>query len=142
MTIKTATPYLILSGKADAAIELYRRALGAEVELRQRFGDLDGSCPEALRDRVMHAALRIGKALVMLSDGPPETPAGAAPSGGSVSVALDLDDPEETRRRFDALATNGKVIQPLFDAPWGALFGVVLDEFGVSWMFNCDKKPG
>jgi len=25
----------------------------------------------------------------------------------------------------------------LFAAPWGALFGVVEDEFGISWMFNC-----
>ena len=138
MTIQAATPYLILGGKADQAVELYRRALGANVEVLQRFGDVDKSCPEALRNQVMHAALRVGKALLMLSDGGP----GATPArGGSVNVALDLDDPAETRRIFDALAASGKVFQPIMDAPWGALFGALEDQFGIQWMFNCTKKP-
>lgn len=81
----------------------------------------------------MHAELRVGDALLMMSDGSNEE---APPRSGSVSVALRLDDPEQARRCFDALAANGKVIEPLFDAPWGDLFGVLCDEFGISWMFN------
>jgi PhnB protein len=50
-------------------------------------------------------------------------------------------DPAECRRSFDALSASGKVIQPLFDSPWGSLFGVVQDELGVNWMFDCTKKP-
>jgi hypothetical protein len=61
--------------------------------------------------------------------------------GRSISIALDLDDVEEARRCFDALSASGKVIQPLIAAPWGALFGVVHDELGISWMFNCATKP-
>jgi PhnB protein len=137
MTIQAATPYLILHGKADQAIEFYRSALGANTEVLMRFGDMDGSCPAAMRQRVMHAALRVGQALVMLSDGPGE---GEAPRGGAVSVALDLDDAAETHRIFAALAASGTVIERIIDAPWGALFGAVIDQFGVSWMFNC-KKP-
>lgn len=85
----------------------------------------------------MHAELQIGNAVVMMSDGPDEAP----PQGsGSVSVALQLDDPNEARRCFDALAASGTVVQPLFDSPWGTLFGVVNDSFGVSWMFDCVLK--
>jgi PhnB protein len=75
----------------------------------------------------------------MLSDGPSEAP---VPRESAVSIALDYDDPDQARRHFDALATQGQVVQPLFDAPWGALFGVVTDQFGVSWMLNCSKKAG
>ncbi|MGH9160453.1 MAG: VOC family protein [Vicinamibacteraceae bacterium] len=138
MSIQSATPYFILNGKVEHAIALYQRALGARVETLQRFGDVDRSCPDAQKQRVMHAVLRVGNATLMMSDGPGEGP---LPDGGSVNVALDLTSPEDTRRAFDQLAASGTVIEPIFDAPWGALFGVVRDEMGIQWMFNCAKGP-
>ncbi|HWA77031.1 MAG TPA: VOC family protein [Polyangiaceae bacterium] len=139
MSIQAATPYLILGGRAQKALGLYSRALGAKTEMLQRFGEVDGSCPAARKDMIMHAALRVGNALIMLSDGPEE--AQGSPGRGAVSVALDFDDEAELRRTFDGLVTTGKPVMPVFDAPWGALFGVVEDEFGISWMLNCTKKP-
>jgi PhnB protein len=137
MAIQTATPYLILDGQARQAIPLYERALGARVEALMRFGDMDQSCPEARRDLVMHCSLRVGKAIVMLSDGSGQ---GSPPAGGRVSVALELDDASEARRCFEALGQSGRTVQPLFDSPWGTLFGIVTDEFGVSWMFDCTVR--
>ena len=137
MTIKAVTPYFLLNGKTEQAIALYQRALGAKVETMQRFGDVDGSCPAAMKNRVMHAALQVGDAVLLMSDG--STDDEAPSQSGNVSVALQIDDPDQARRCFDALATNGKVVQPLIDAPWGALFGVVSDEFGINWMFNSAK---
>jgi PhnB protein len=145
MTIRSATPYLLLNGNVDRAIALYRAAFGARTEMLRRFGDADGGCPAAQKDRVMHAALRIGDALIMMSDGPGgapgEGPAADATGGASVSVALALTDRAEARKSFEALGATGKVVQPLFDAPWGSLFGVVVDEVGVSWMFDCAAPP-
>jgi len=74
----------------------------------------------------------------MLSEGGPEDKPSTGP--GAVSVALWLNDTDKTRRSFEGLAASGKTIQPLFDSPWGSLFGVVQDQFGVSWMFDCAKK--
>jgi PhnB protein len=133
MAIKAATPYFILNGRTEQAIAFYQRALGAKLETLQRFGDVDQGCPAAMKSRVMHAGLRVGDALLMMSDGPNE---GAPPRSGSVNVALDFDDPEQARQCFDALAANGQVVQPLVDAPWGGLFGALADEFGINWMFN------
>jgi PhnB protein len=137
MTIQAANPYLIFNGKADEAIEFYRGALRATPEALIRFGDIDGSCPAARKNLVMHCALRVGSALVMLSDGPGEGP---LPPSGIVSVALDLDDADELRRIFDALSASGTVVERIIDAPWGALFAALRDRYGVSWMFNCTKK--
>ena len=134
--IQAATPYFILNGKTEEAIEFYRQSLSAIVESKRRFGEVDQSCPTAIRDHIMHAELRVGKALIMLSDGSPN---GKGPTGSAVSVALDVDDAAELRRCFDALAVSGTVVQPVFDAPWGALFGVVSDRFGISWMLNSTK---
>jgi PhnB protein len=137
MSIRAATPYLILNGRGQRAVALYTRALGAKTETLTRFGEADEHCPAAIKDHIQHASLRVGEALIMLSDGPVE--AGTPPR--LVSIALDFDDAAELRHRFDALATTGKPVLPVFDAPWGAVFGVVEDELGVHWMLSC-SQPG
>lgn len=134
MAIKTAIPYLVLAGKADEAISFYERALGAKVERLQRFGEMQHDCPEAVKNQVMHGVLRLGEATLFISDGAGE---GQPPAPGSgISVALDFDDPQQARACFDALSKGGTVIQPIFEAPWGALFGAMQDRFGINWMFH------
>lgn len=138
MSITAATPYLLLAGRAREAIAFYESALGARVNVVQTFGDVDQSCPDALKDRVMHAELLLDQALLFLTDGPgQDTP----PNPVGISIALNFDDVDQTRRTFDALAEGGRVIEALMDAPWGATFGVLVDKFGIPWMFNCASKP-
>lgn len=136
MTITAATPYLMLDGQADNAIATYQSALGATLESLQRFGDMDPSTPDAMKNRVMHAVLKIGDGTLMLSDGSHGDGAGA---GGRVNIALDMNDAAQCRKAYEGLTAKGKAVQPLIDAPWGALFGIAHDEYGVSWMFNCSK---
>lgn len=136
MTIKAATPYLILSGKAAEAVPFYQRALGAEVTALQRFGEVRNNCPDALKNQVMHAELKVGDARLMMSDGTPDT---KPTPGGTVNVALDFDNAAQARKCFEALSEKGAVFQPLIDAPWGALFGALQDQYGVNWMFNSAK---
>ncbi|MFO0741622.1 MAG: glyoxalase/bleomycin resistance/extradiol dioxygenase family protein [Labilithrix sp.] len=133
MTVRAANPYVILNGHADRAIAFYTTALEAQTRALMRFGDNNPSCAEALKNNVMHCELRIGDASVMLSDGPG---VGELPPSGIVQIALDLDDPEEAKKLFANLAERGAIVQELFAAPWGALFGALRDPFGVQWMFN------
>ena len=136
MTIKTAVPYLILNGRAQQAIGLYKEALGAQVQSQQRFGDVDQSCPAAKRDLIMHAELRFGETVIMLSDGPGEGP---VPTSSAVQVALALDDAAQLRRVFDGLSAGGTVIEKPMDAPWGDVFAALGDRFGVGWMLTAPQ---
>ncbi len=136
MTIQAATPYFILHGHAREAIAFYESALGAKVEALLTFGEFNKATGPR-KDDVMHCVLNVGETLLMLSDGPMD---GELPPTGLVAVALDFDDVEELERVFAALTPGGKVIEAVFDAPWGARFGVVHDRFGVAWMLNCLRK--
>lgn len=137
MSIKQLNPYLNFNGTAAEAIQLYERALGARTEALQRFGEIPGMpVADEDKDRVMHARLRIGQGVVMISDTPRGEP--AAP-GGNVHVCLDLDDLADATTKFNTLAAGGKVTMPLHDTFWGATFGALIDAHGVSWMFNCNK---
>jgi PhnB protein len=140
MSIKTLNPYLTLDGTADKAIKHYERTLGARTEAVMRFGDVKEmkTAPEH-EDRVMHAMLHVGGGVLMLSDTMPGQPAAI---GTNVQVALHFDQPADMAAKFDALAAGGKVTFPIHDAFWGAKFGMLVDAFGVSWIFNCELKQG
>ena len=67
-------PYLSFEGRCEEAIEFYRRAIGAEVEVLMRFKDMPeprepGMVTPENEHKVMHAEMRIGDSKVMLSDG-------------------------------------------------------------------------
>ena len=139
MAIKRLNPYLSFNGTAARAIRLYETALGAKVENVMRWNEAPGTevTPET-KDLVMHARLRIGDGILMVSDSQPNQPVTA---GTNAHVTLDFDDPNDMGRKFEALsAGGGKVTMPLADTFWGAKFGMLTDAYGVSWMFNCETK--
>jgi len=141
MAIKQISPYLNFNGDAEKAVKLYESALGAKVEHLSRFADMPGApaTPET-KDRVMHSALRLGNGgVIMISDiqpGMPHVP------GTNMYVCLDFDDAAEATQKFEALSAGGKVLMALADTFWGARFGMLLDAYGVQWMFSCDLKKG
>jgi PhnB protein len=138
MAIKKLNPYLNFNGTAAKAIKLYESALGAKVENVMPWTDMPGQPPSPdTKDRLMHAVLRIGDGVVMLSDSPPGMP---VTIGSNAHVTLDFDDPADMARKFDALSAGGKVTMPLQDTFWGAKFGMLTDAYGASWMFNCEIR--
>jgi PhnB protein len=137
MAITTLNPYLNFDGNASKAIELYQSALGARVEHLQRFGDMPDAKPET-KDRVMHCHLALGsQGVLMISDTMPGMPFS---TGTNMNVTLHFDDVKDMDQKFEALSAGGKVTMPLNDTFWGARFGMLVDAFGVNWMFNCDLK--
>lgn len=139
MAIKL-NPYLNFGGSAAEAIAFYESALGAKTEIRQTFGDVPGmEVPPEGKNRIMHALLRLGDGVLMVSDGPPGMP---IPKESNTHVALHFDDPADLEQKFNALAKGGKVTMPLQDVFWGAKFGMLTDAFNINWMFNCELKKG
>jgi PhnB protein len=116
----TVTPYLTIKGAAKA-IDFYKKAFGAE-ELSRMPG------PEGA---VMHAEIKIGDSIVMVSD-----PMMNPPSVSSVFLYVgDVDS--SFKRAVDAGAT---VSQPLADMFWGDRFGSVKDPFGINWSMATHKE--
>jgi PhnB protein len=107
--------------------------LGAETKALLRFRDVKGADPTSPRaDRVLHAALLVGNATFMLSDGIVDEVVEKA----NVAVALDFDDPADLQAKFDALAKTAQVEMPVHDTFYGGKMGVLTDAFGIRWMFN------
>jgi len=128
-------PYLFFDGRCEEAIEFYRKALNAEVDMLMRFKDSPeptqpGMHPPGSENKVMHANLRIGDTSVMASDGR----CGGKPHFDGFALSLEAATEAEADRLFAALADGGKVQMPLTRTFFSPRFGMVADRFGVMWM--------
>ena len=125
-------PYLFFNGRCDAAIEFYKKALGAKDVVVMRFKDSPdpASRPPGADDKVMHASFKIGETLIMASDGRCD---GKVQFDG-FSLSISVGSANEAQRLFTALSDGGQVQMPLTKTFFSPAFGMVQDRFGVGWM--------
>jgi PhnB protein len=119
---RTATPYLIVKGAADA-IEFYKRVFGATEIMR--MADPQG--------RVGHAEIRIGDSVVMLADEHPAMGYRSPRSlgGSSVSLLLYLEGVDTVFER--AVKAGAKPLRAVADQFYGDRSGTLEDPFGHVW---------
>lgn len=118
----TITPYLAVDN-ASEAIDFYQRAFGAQENVR-----MDGP-----GGAIMHAELKVGDSMIMLSDPFPQasTKPPSQLGGTSVSIFAYVEKIDDVyKQAIDAGATS--LMEP-DDMFWGDRFGSVQDPFGHSW---------
>ena len=129
-------PYLMFGGRCEEALEFYRTALGAQIDMLMRFKDSPeppppGMLPPGFENKVMHASFRIGDNILMASDDCQE---GQQFKGFSLSISVATE--AEADRFFTALSDGGQIQMPLAKTFWSPRFGMLTDRFGISWMIN------
>ncbi|MES2979599.1 MAG: VOC family protein [Pseudomonadota bacterium] len=135
-------PYLFFDGNCEEALDFYQDALGGQVRQLMRYGGSPMDTPElpaAWKSRVLHATLDVAGQRFMAADAMPGNSMEAY-AGFSISVNIPQDR-AKAEKIFHALSSDGTVTQPFGPTFWGALFGMVVDKFGVPWMVNCDLAP-
>ena len=130
-------PYLTFNGQCEAAFKSYERCLGGKIETMMTHAGTPAEehVPSEWREKILHARLRAGDEVLMGSDAPPnhyEEPTG-------FSVSLQVKDPAEAERIFHALAENGTVRMPIQKTFWAVRFGMLVDQFAIPWMVNCEQ---
>ncbi len=143
----TTNIYLNFKDQTEAAFLFYQAVFGGEFEGDgiSRFGDMpaqEGELELSDEDKklVMHVTLPIlGGTKLMGSDAPSFMNSGLI-MGNNVFISLHPDTRAETERLFSSLSNGGSIVMPLQDMFWGDYYGICVDQFGVSWMFNCESK--
>jgi len=129
--------YLHFNGDCAAAFKFYEKCLGGKlVMMPHRGSPAEAQCPPEWLDKILHARLTVGDAVVMGSDAPPQYQ--LKPQGFSVSIGV--DDPKEAERIYNALSEKGTVRMPMQETFWALRFGMFIDQFGTPWMVNCEKS--
>jgi len=132
------SPYLIFNGQCEAAFKFYEECLGGKIEAMFTYAGtpVEEHVPPEWRHKILHGRLIVGDRVLMGCDAPPERY--KEPEGFSVS--LEIKDPADAERIFNALAENGRVQMPLQKTFWSARFGMAVDRFGIPWMINCEQS--
>ncbi|MEE6449198.1 VOC family protein [Gottfriedia acidiceleris] len=147
MTLKI-TPCIVMSGNAKEAVHFYERELEAEVLNVQTYGEMPIPCPEALKNSVANAILKIGESELILFDAPIQSNPNKdfqqnTPNYENkkveVTINLSIDSVEKTKRIFNSLQQDGHIIAPLEAVPFSPAFGTVTDKFGVTFILITQK---
>lgn len=120
----SAIPYLTIRGAAEA-IAFYQAAFDATLLMRLNMPS--GS--------VMHAEMRVGSALFMLSEENADwgTKSPSALGDTPVSLMIYVDDVDAFVAR--AVAAGATLTMPVSDQFYGDRAGCLADPFGHKWMF-------
>ena len=123
------TPYLVCKGAAKA-IAFYAEAFGAQEVMRMPGPD----------GQVMHAEVKIGNSMLMLSDENKERGYLSPDSigGTAASIMFYTDDVDAVFQRAVGLGATAE--QPPADMFWGDRMGNLVDPFGHKWAIATHKE--
>jgi PhnB protein len=132
--------YLFFDGRCEEALDFYKKALSAQVEMMMRFKDGPPSgnpgegCAGPMPDgnKVMHSSFKVGDTTIMASDGM----ANGKPEFKGFSLSINAKNDAEAERLFKALSDGGRIEMPLAKTFFSSAFGMVADKFGVGWMIT------
>ena len=126
-------PYLSFEGRCDEAIEFYKKAIGAKVDMLMRFKEApdQSMVSPGNADKVMHAAVQrrryatadVGRTLHR------RRRISTASRWRSASRRRPTPNASSARWR-----EGGKVNMPLAKTFFSSRFGMLADKFGVGWM--------
>ncbi len=115
-------PHIVCAGANDA-IEFYKKAFGAREMVR--LPGRDG--------KLMHGAITINGATVMLADESPQYGSLSPKSLNGTPVTLHLNVSDVDAFMATAQAAGANIIMPPADMFWGDRYGVLVDPFGHRW---------
>ena len=126
------------NGKCEEALNFYVKALGAKPVMMLRYSDAPAGneCAKETLQKIMHGRITLGDGVIMGSD----SPAGYDDKPAGFSINIGVDTPEEAERLFAALSEKAEIRMPMAETFWARRFGMLVDQFGVPWMVNCEKK--
>jgi PhnB protein len=138
MKIPAVQTYLFFGGQCAAALQFYRRALGAKIDFQMKYSESPEPAPpgrlaKGWKNKLMHATFRIGGTMLMASDG-----CGPKDRANGVGLSISLPNEAAVKKTFRKLAAGGKVTLAPTKTFWSPCFGMVTDKFGIDWMVSVE----
>ena len=138
--MKALNVTLMFDGNTETVFNFYKSVFGGEFVTVQRFKDIPNGppLPEDQKDKILYVGLPLAGVLLAGMDVPPQMPRPV--TGTNFTIALDMESEEETTRIFNGLAENAAhVSMPLGPQFWATYFGMLTDQFGITWMLSYRK---
>lgn len=134
--MKKFSPYISFNGDCKRALDFYQQVFNGEIKNISFYRDSPVEISDEDEDRVMHAVFQSEAVYFLAADTMPDS---SVVVGDNISLSLEFEHESEMERIYHLMAEHGTVIMPLQDTFWGSSFGMLVDQFGLSWMFNWEN---
>lgn len=126
-------PYIAFRHTAREALDFYQSVFGGELAY-STFKDFDVVHDPGEDNKVMYGLLSTPSGFVLqCADTPNFLP---YESGNKTSIAVSGTDEQELRGYWEQLVAKADIEVPLSAGPWGDIYGLCTDQFGVKWIFT------
>lgn len=135
---RTLTPALGFRGQCNQAIDLYKKAFGAELLSKLRYADADPKdlqYDESEKEFVFYAEMVIGNHLFSLGDDSAGVlEADTQGNVSTVSLLVEFESVEELHAAYQVLADGATILTPLgTDMTYCSGYASLVDKFGIHW---------
>ena len=121
--------YVNYRGTCEEAFRFYEQHLGGRVTGMTRHSDQPNpNIPPDWKDKVLHARIEIGNAVLMGADIPSAEPMRSA------YLTLTVDSEAEAEHLYGLLTDGGQIFMKMEKTPFANRFAMLRDRFGTSWM--------
>ncbi len=147
MSLKT-TPHLNFRGDARAALQFYESVFGGQAFIRT-YGDLGMPKDAPGADNVVFGQVATADGFRVLAYDIPGESGGSTHNAGATRrengltitdqrffVAIEGDTFDEVKGYWEKLSAGASIVEPFAASAWSAGFGMVTDEFGVTWILS------
>ena len=134
-------PNFHFGGKCREAIELYKKAFGAEtlcllLYKDAKAEDYDRPLTDEQKNYVYHAEILIGKQRIMMAD---NIDLPFAPST-SLFLTMTMDTKEDVLRAFDVMKDGCKIINPPHSTTYSSCTVNFIDKYGFRWVIMTEQS--
>jgi PhnB protein len=122
--------YVNFAGNCKEALQFYEKHLGAKIQGSMTYEEMPEPkmIPPGMEKNVLHAQIKFGDSILMVSDGPKVEPMRSA------YLTLTVESSEEAERIYKALSKGGQIFLPIGVTFFALKFAQLRDKFGINWM--------
>lgn len=146
MTI-AVTPHLNFHGNARQALEFYQAVFEGELVLTT-YADVGAPKDTPIADMIMWGQVTTASGFRLMAydipttEQPPALPIVTSRAHGltltqaSFFISLRGQQVNEVMELWAKLVEQATIIEPLVQTPWAQLFGMLTDQFGITWVVD------
>ena len=133
MSVNTVA-HLNFRGDARLALEFYQSVFNGELRI-VTYAEMGNIQEPSEAHQVVWGQVTSASGVNLMAF---DVPARLPWNRGERSFYLSLrgNDPDEIARYWEKLSANATVLQPLGPSPWAPLYGMLTDQFGISWVVD------
>ncbi len=131
--------YLMFNKNCQEALNIYEKALHAEIVEIQKYSDMpvnpDFPIEDEDKNLILHARFKFDNGELMCADS-----IDGMASGNNMYVTVTTSDKKMVKKAWDILKKDGKIYMELQPSFFALLHGSLQDKFGINWMFTVQEN--